>query len=508
MAALPKEPRQRMINIMYLVLTALLALNVSSEVLTAFRTVNQSLENSNALIDDKDNTIFKSLAEKLKDPKTIQLAQVWAPKADKARELSEGIITYINGISNQVKTASGFDPAKGEESFDESNLDAPTRILVDQKEGDKLYQKLKDYHDAMLAIDPKIAAQFSKTLPLSLAIPKVEDKSNKSWASAYFNMTPAVAAVTILTKFKNDVKNSESQVVEFCHNQIGQIQVVYDQFQAIATASANYLMPGQALSIYAGVGAFSAAAKPSITIDGASVPLGPDGMAEFKTTAGGPGTYTKRVNISFVKPDGSTASLVKDIQYTVGAPSGASVSADAVKVLYVGLNNPITVTGGGGKGAEATKVSIDNGSLSSTGNGHYDVTVSRAGTATINVTTDGKTIPFQFRVKNVPDPIAMVGASKGGRIATNAFKGQQGVRAELENFVFEGVNFHVTGYTITFTGAGYPEFKYQQVNGNSFGPARSLIEQARPGSTITIDEIRADGPGGTRRLPPIAFNLY
>jgi hypothetical protein len=66
----------------------------------------------------------------------------------------------------------------------------------------------------------------------------------------------------------------------------------------------------------------------------------------------------------------------------------------------------------------------------------------------------------------------------------------------------------VTGYTITFTGAGYPEFRFQQVSGNSFGPARSLIEQARPGSTITIDEIRAEGPGGTRKLPPIAFNLY
>ena len=505
--ALPKEPRQKMINIMYLVLTALLALNVSSEILNAFKTINDSLTTSNNIITDKDKTIFKSLAEKLRDPKTQQLAAVWVPKAEQAQKLSDDVFNYITTIQGQVKAGAGYDPAKGEESFQEDNLDAPTRILDDGGEGEKLHQRLIQFKKDLLGIDPAIAKQFGKSLPLNLEIPKVKDKTNKSWSAAYFRQTPAIAAITILTKFQNDVKNSESQVIEFCHNQIGQIQVVYDQFQAIATASANYLMPGQPLSIFAGVGSFSAAAKPTITVDGQIVPLGADGLAEYKTTAQGPGSYTKRVNISFIKPDGSTASLVKDIPYTVGAPSGASVSADKVNVLYTGLVNPITVAGGNGKGSEATKVTIDNGSITPKGNGHYDVQVSHAGNATITVMTDGKSIPFPFRVKNVPDPVAMVGASKGGAISTNAFKGQQGVRAELENFVFEGVTFTVTGYTITFAGAGYPEFRAQQVSGSSFGPVRSLIEQARPGSTIVIDEIRANGPGGTRRLPPIAFNL-
>ena len=90
----------------------------------------------------------------------------------------------------------------------------------------------------------------------------------------------------------------------------------------------------------------------------------------------------------------------------------------------------------------------------------------------------------------------------------NDFKAQAGVRAELENFVFEGVKFTVSGYTITFAGAGYPEFMHKAVSGNSFSAARSLIERAQPGSTITIDEIKAVGPGGTRTLAPIAFNLY
>lgn len=505
MAALPKEPRQRMINIMYLVLTALLALNVSNEVLTAFRTVNQSLEKSNALIDDKNTTIFKSLAEKLKDPKTLKLASIWAPKADQAKAMSDNMVAYIDMISNRVKQASGYDPSKGDTAYEESDFEGPTRLMVDKKLGDTLLAKLTEYKAQMMSLDPQIKSHFANIFPLDLSVPKVEDKTNNTWSRAYFNMTPSIAAITILTKFVNDVKNSESQVVEFCHNQIGQIQLVYDQFQALATSSSQFVLPGQPISIFAGVGSFSSTAKPTITVDGASVPLGSDGLATYQFTAGGPGNYTKHVNISFTKPDGTKASLAKDIQYTVGSPSGVTVSADKVRVLYVGLTNPITVAGGNGKQISAT---INNGSIVNKGDGHFDVQVSHAGDATINVTTDGHSTPFTFRVKNVPDPIAMVGGSKGGRMAANAFKAQGGVRAELENFLFDGVRFNVTGYTMTFSGAGYPEFQYRQVNGAGFGGVRDLIEKAKPGSTIVIDEIRAAGPGGSRKLPPVAFNLY
>ena len=124
------------------------------------------------------------------------------------------------------------------------------------------------------------------------------------------------------------------------------------------------------------------------------------------------------------------------------------------------------------------------------------------------LTIDGKPQVFPFRVKNVPDPVGMVGASKGGPTRVNDFKAQAGVRAELENFVFEGVQFNVTGYTIVCQGAGFSEgLQFRQVSGASFNPVRDLIEKCRPGSAITIDEIKVSGPGGSRQLPPIQFNL-
>lgn len=504
--ALPREPRQKMINLMYLVLTALLALNVSSEILNSYKTINQSLLNSNATVDKKNQTIFTSLQEKLNDPKSRELAQVWEPKAQQARELSSDMVAYIESLKNRIIGESNLDKETGE--YEEGNTDVPTRLLVEEKYGKELFNKLKEYKTSLLAIHPDIQSTFENSLPIDLSMPKVDDKSNNTWEAAYFRMTPTVAAATILTKFQNDIKNSEAQVVEYCHNRIGQVQVIYDQFQALAVANAQYLLPGQEFSITAGIGAFSKDARPNVTIDGAHVPLNADGLAVYKTVAGRPGTYTRRVNVSFVKPDGTTSTLIKNITYVVGSPTGLNVSFDAVKVLYIGLDNPVSVGGGSGASADKLRVSIDNGTVTPQGNGKFMVRVTRAGNATMTISDGKTTIEEQVRVRSVPPPIAMVGASKGGRMRVSDFKAQSGVRAELENFIFEGVRFNVTGYTITFNGAGFPEFMYRAVSGNSFAPAASLIERARPGTTITIDEIKASGPGGTRTLAPIAFNLY
>ena len=506
--AIPREPRQKMINLMYLVLTALLALNVSSEILTAFRTVNNSLNRATNTIEQKNQLLFNSFQDKLKDPKTHDIAEIWYPKAQKAQQLSDQIYAYIESIKIELMRASGYHPEKGDTTFTEDDVDASTKIMDEGKKGDTLYQKLVAYKNDILAIDPAINEEFKNNMPIDLAVPKVEDKSNNTWTAAYFRMTPTIAAITILSKFENDIKNTESHVIEFCHNQIGQVQIKYDEFEALAQTNSTYYFPGQELTITAGLGAFNKNARPTVTIDGANVPLDPSGVAIYKSVAGSPGNYTRRVNISFLRPDGTTTTVTKDVQYTIGSPTGITISADATRVLYIGLDNPISVGGANGRGAESLRVSIDQGTIASVGGGKYVARVSTPGVAHITV-SDGKTqISQELRVRTVPTPIAMVGASKGGRMRLNDFKAQAGVRAELENFVFEGVKFTVTSFTVTCTGAGYPEFMHRSVSGNLFAPVQDLIERAKPGSTIMIDDIRATGPGGSRSLPPVAFNLF
>lgn len=509
---LPAEPRQKMINMMYLVLTALLALNVSSEILNAFKTVNNSLTHANEIVDDKNKMVMESFKEKVKDPQTREQAAKWEPLAEKAQSLSNETYKYLEDLKQELKVDAGLTMENGEEHFKEDNMDVPTKLFLEapKKKGPELLKKLEDFKKQLLDLDPEVRKDLEKSLPLDLAVPHTHgSENNKEWDYAYFHMTPVIASITILSKFQNDVRNSEAMVLDNLHKRVGEVKVIFNKFQAIASQSSAYLMPGQELVLTGGVGAFSDAAKPSVSIDGQSVPLNADGVAEYKTNVGGPGSYTKKMVITYTKPDGTSAQLSKDIQYTVGSPTGASVSADKVKVLYIGLDNDLSVSGGN-VGDEKVSVKLDNGSLSKTGAGKYVARPATPGKATVTVVADGKPTTFDFRVKTVPDPIAMIGKEKGGRVPVNSLKAQAGVRAELENFVFEGVKFEITSYVVYGTGAGFTNPGVAQNKGAAFNAdSKRVINQLKGGSTLVIDEIKAVGPGGTTRsLPTLAFNCY
>ncbi len=510
--ALPKEPRQKMINLMYLVLTALLALNVSAEIINAFKVVDNSLTSTNKVVNASTQTIMSSFKDKLLDPTSREKALMWMPKAENAVNLSKGIYDYIDALKTKIKVEAGFNPADPNSTFKEDNTDIATRIMDKQGEGEKLRQALEKYKQQLLAIDPEVGKQFAASLPINLEIPKVQNAGHLAkvtWTSAYFNMTPTVAALTMLSKFQNDVKTSENRIVNEFHNRVGQVVVRFDTYEPIVGANSTYLFPGQELQISAGIGAFSKNALPQITIGGRAVPLNEQGIAIYKTAVGSGGGSVPVV-IRYKDQDGKDQIRETKIDYTVGTPTGAFVSAEKVKVLYIGLDNELAVTGGS-VGDEKVSVSINNGSLRKVGPGRYISSPSSPGTAVVSVNADGKAASFTFRVKNVPDPTPMVGQSTGGRMPSNVFKAQQGIRADLKDFVFEGVTFTVTGYTLYCTGAGFNEAPGVRpgVAGNSFASVQDLIQKCRPGTAVIIDEIKAVGPGGgTRKLPTLSFVLY
>ena len=505
--SLPKEPRQKMINMMYLVLTALLALNVSAEILNAFKTVDRSLMIASGVAEQKNEEIFKSFKAKLEDPTTREKAAIWEPKAQQVRKISDDLYNYIEGLKLELKKESGLKTVDGKEEFKEDDLDAATRLLVQfapegKGKGKELFEKLKAYKEQLLSIDPAMKKEIEVGLPLDLSIPPTTSEAGKSdWSYAYFHMTPSIAALTIMSKFQNDVRNSESKAVEFCHKQIGQVEIIYDQFQAFAGTNTQYLMPGEELVITAGIGAFSKAAQPSISIDGANVPLNAEGTAEYKTRVGSSGAGIKRVRISYAKPDGTTAVVEKEIKYTVGIPAGLTVSTDKTRVFYKGLENPLSVTGGGGD--EKVNVSIEGAgaSLRKVGPGQYIVTCTQLGAVNV-VANDGKNIQrIAIPVKRVPDPIVIVGGSAGGAMPANVFRVQSGAIAELRDFVFEGVAYKVMSFMLICTGKGFDEPEFAEVNSASFkdAAAQALIKRCQAGTTVTIGEIRVLEPGGGSR---------
>lgn len=510
--ALPKEPRQKMINLMYLVLTALLALNVSAEILNAFKTVNNSLTNANNIIDQKNADITRSFEAEKKDQRTAERAAIWAPKAAQARKIASDMVAYLEGIKMEILKASKYDPQTGKYSEDE--LEATTRIMTEGPRGKELLQKLIAFKANMLTVVPEKKSEFEKELPIDLSIPPSKNEASKnSWELAYFRMVPTVASLTILSKFENDVKNSESLIVDYCHRQVGEVQYVYDQFQAIASANSQYFMPGQEIQITAGVGAFSKASTPRVSVDGASVAIGPDGTALYKSTVGGTGSYKKMVSITFKTPAGRDSTVTREVAYTVGSPTGITVTPDAVKVLYIGLDNPVSITGGA-KGDESITASIGQGRIEKKGGGHYSVTgLSTPGKTTITVhTTDGKTATEEFRVRTIPPPTPKVGNSAGGRMSVNEFKAQLGVRADMGDFVFEGVKYDVTSFTLIGTGRGFEPTGPQATDNNGAyfsADAKRIINMAKGGSSIILDRIRVSGPDGTKTLQgTIAFTLF
>jgi gliding motility-associated protein GldM len=496
-----------MINMMYLVLTALLALNVSAEILNAFKTVDRSLMIASGVAEQKNEEIFKSFKAKLEDPTTREKAAIWEPKAQQAKKISDELYNYIEGLKLELKKESDLKTVDGKEEFKEDDLDAATRLLVEDApngkgKGKELFEKLKAYKEQLLSIDPEMRKEIEVGLPLDLSIPPTSSDAGKSdWSYAYFHMTPSIAALTIMSKFQNDVRNSESKAVEFCHKQIGQVEIIYDQFQAFAGTNTQYLMPGEELVITAGIGAFSKAAQPSISIDGANVPLNAEGTAEYKTRVGGSGSGIKRVRISYAKPDGTTAVVEKEIKYTVGIPAGLTVSTDKTRVFYKGLENPLSVTGGGGDEKVSVSIEGTGAALKKVGPGQYIVTCTQLGTVNV-VANDGKNVQrIAIPVKRVPDPIVIVGGSAGGAMPANVFRVQSGAIAELRDFVFEGVAYKVMSFMLICTGKGFDEPEIADVNSASFkdAAAQALIKRCQAGTTVTIGEIKVLEPGGGSR---------
>ena len=501
--ALPKEPRQKMINLMYLVLTALLALNVSAEILNAFKTVDNSLDKTNSTVNISTANIMESFKTKLADPNgaTREKAARWYPQAQKAEQLSDQMYSYIENLRNEILKEADFDPArKGDSTFKEDNQDIATRIMVKEGKGKELQQKLVAYRAAMInLVAPERKAEFEKSLQVDGNMPTGLRGGNKTWEDAYFNMVPTVAAMTRLRNFQNDVRTSENRVVTHLHEQVGKVEVIFDAFEAIVGQNAKYLMPGQELEITAGLGAFSKSKLPDISIGGSRVSLNEKGMAVYKTAAGTIGNHSVPVTVSFTDQDGKPQTRTFNVEYTVGQ-ANASIALDKMNVLYIGVDNPISVAASGG-GDDKIQVSMSGGggTISKIGAGKYNVKVTTpTEDAVITVNVDGKVAgSSRFRVRTIPAPTGTIGAYPSGEtINAGAFKAQSGVGAYIKDFPFD-IQYEVVSYTLSIDN-DEGDIETADVQGVYFTPrAKQVINaNAKPGRTVTIDGLRARGPDG------------
>ncbi|NLR79227.1 gliding motility protein GldM [Chitinophaga eiseniae] len=510
--ALPRDPRQKMINIMYLVLTAMLALNVSAEILNAFSIVNNSINTSNKSLADKNNLIYSQFDAQMKD--NAEKTAPFRAKAQQVKTLSASMYDYVESLKKTIIDESGGLDEHGEIK-DKAGLDAPTRVMENMKKGPELEARLKDLREKLLSfVDPKKRDQFNKTLPLRIEVGKSTDEhggGTKSWTTYHFNMVPTIAAVTILGKFQNDIKNSESAIIDDLYRQIDANTFKFDKVRPFISLNSKNLMEGQTLTANIAVGAYSTTVNPTIVVNGQSVEA-KEGLGTFTAVAAGIGEKTISGTITLPSPTGGAPESYPFTEtYNVGA-SSTSISADKMNVLYIGLQNPISISAAGVP-AEQVSASITGGNMTKRGSGEYIVTVSQPGKAVINVVAniDGKTKSLgqkEFRVKRVPDPVLKVGVNKGGSMKAADFKVQGGLRADLEDFEFEGVKYEVVGYRVGISAKGK---EYQEGDATSAyfpGSVTASIRALRPGDEVYFENVKVKGPDNVvRSMPSTLFKL-
>lgn len=511
--SIPKEPRQQMINIMYLVLTALLALNVSAEILNAFRLLRKGIDNSNASIGQKINNTMASFQAKVEKEKR---GQEYLDAATKGRALSAEFNAYITSLDQKLTDAIGIDPEKGDIKRADDQ-DTPTRLFVVEGLGAELEGKIKEYRDkfSKLFTDPKEQADILNAIPLNVdSVPA--NSTKKNWPEYMFYQMPAQAVRTLLTKFQNDAISSEAIVVDKLFEKVGETTILFDKFQPAVIPSSTYLLQGEKFEAQIYLAASSSMSRPTITLGGRALPLDANGMATYSETASGVGERKISGTITTKDSYGNTKSYPYETKYTVATrPDHAPVvSADKMNVFYIGVENPITASITGIRD-DAVSVSISGGGgqvRKAGGAGQYVVTVSTPGKANVNLSgksKDGSPVSGQkeFRVKYIPDPIPELGGKSGGALKTGELKAQMGIAAVLKDFDFDA-KFQVEGFEITLAERGQDLLTCTNSGSKFGGQCQGLIDRAKVGSIYYIDNIRAKGPDGrSRKLPTISFKI-
>jgi gliding motility-associated protein GldM len=503
MAGGKETTRQKMINIMYLVLIAMLALNVSDSVLNAFKNLNDGMttakSNSQASIDQLFTTFE---ASKLKE--SPGRAKPILDTARMARQYADALDKYIEDLKAElVKEGEGIDSETGDVTK-RADQDIAPRIMINQGKAKELKAKIKQTRESLInLLSPKDRESVTFTLnALDPKNPRVGQP--KDWEATNFgDGTPLTAALTVLSEIQADTKNAEIEIVKRVFGKMDQALVTLDKFSAVAVAPSSYIIQGQPYVAEVFLTASDSKSNPSITVNGSSLPV-VDGKGKYSVTASGEGLHSWTATIRVKQTDGTEKPYSITSSYMVARPS-AVVSADKMNVLYIGVANPISVSAPG-VAKDDIKVSMNGGRLSGSG-GKYVATVSSIGEATITVAgAKGSVLgSTKFRVKRIPPPKAVYAGKSGGTTSAANIKAQDRVYARLDNFDFDA-KFSVTHFTLLIVKPRQDAIIKSGSSGTLTADMRSALSSVTPGSTVVFRDITAVGPDGVQQeIDPIVL---
>ncbi len=495
--------RQKMINIMYLVLLAMLALNVSDTILDAFKNINDSLETSRSNVNTSIDQLFTSFQNtKLKD-EPARAQPIW-DKANKAKAYAEELNSYIQGLKTKFSTAGGGVDEETGDLVERGNQDIAQGIMINQKEGEKLKAKINDTREKLIALlNPEDRASVS--FSLEAKDPEKSVNGKKKWEDVNFGEgTPLTAANTILTKIQSDTRNAESEVVKKLFGDMDKSLVNLDQFAAVAVAPTSYVIQGQPYTAEIFLTASDSKSNPDITVGGGRLNV-KNGKGVYTGSTGSVGVFKWVGTIRVKQTDGQIKEYRTPEQtYQVAKPS-ATVSPDKMNVIYAGIPNPFSVSAAGFP-LSSVQASISGGSISGS-NGKYTVNVGGAQIGkelniNVSASSGGKTINLgaqKFRVKGLPTPKAFIKGKSGGNVPLSFLSGSNAIETQLEDFVFD-VKYKVIRFSTTFINPRSDAVTISNSGAGFGGPIKAALNSIRPGATVIFKDIVTEGPDGRQKV--------
>lgn len=484
---------------------AMLALNISTEVLNGFSIVEESLNRTTANSGKENKAIFDDFEEQMrKNPAKVRQ---WFEKATAVKDMSDSLYNYAQSLKRQIVMEADGEDGNPADIKNKDDLEAASQVMLapGTGQGKKLYDAINSYRENILRFvsDPLQKKIISSNL--STAVPQNDNTLGKNWQEYMFEDMPAAAAVTLLSKLQSDIRYAEGEVLHTLVANIGLKDIRVNKLEAFVVPSSTKLFPGDRMTAKMVMAAVDTTQVPEVYVNGRKI-----NGDTYSFNVGGVGEYNFSGYILMHDIAGNVLRRDFNQKYSVVAPplapTGATLSADLMNVLYAGFENPISVSVSNTP-QSSVSVSMSGGSIRSTGAGHYIAVPSAVGQdVTFNVSAKGKSVgSFTFHVRKLPDPTAYIALGtdrfKGGGLQKGALMGSAGIKAAIDDGLLD-IPFKVLSFETVFfdnMGNAVPLAS----SGASFSPRqKEQFRQLSRNKRFYITRVTAIGPDGiTRKLP-------
>ena len=497
----PVSPRQKMINLMYVVLMAMLALNISTEVLDGFSVVEESLNRTTANSSKENESLYGNFADQMKA--NPQKVREWFDKATAVKRMSDSLYNYAQQLKVAIVREADGPEGNIHDIKGKDNLEAASHVMLapGTGQGGKLYRAINSFRDRILTM---VADPQQKAIIASNLTTKVPHKANtlgKNWQEYMFEDMPVAAAVTLLSKLQSDVRYAEGEVLHTLVANIDMKDIRVNKLSAFVIPESRTVISGDLFKAQIVMAAVDTTQQPEIYVGGRRIT-----GSQYQFTAGGVGEHSFGGYITMRDGSGNTIRREFTQKYTVVGPS-ATVSADLMNVLYAGYDNPISISIPGVP-LSSVSASMSGGGFRSIGMGRYIARPSAVGQdVTINVASNdngrsrqmGK---FTFHVRKLPDPTAylQIGTTRfrEGGLAKASLMSLSQLNAAIDDGILD-IQFRVTGFETVFfdnMGNAVP----MASNGAHFSERqRDTFRKLSRNKRFYIANITAVGPDGISR---------